>query len=101
MQLFPGVANILTNASYTISSNPCRVYSVYVKGSGTTTLGTLTLYNNAAAGTAYLDYTVVGTGGTSWTTADYSNGVLFPNGCYASPNSRTTYSTIVYQVLPA
>jgi len=103
----PGAANILTNTSYALHSSsnsgvpyPVRVYSALVVGSGTTTVGTLYLYNNASAGTAFHYMSVVGTGQTQWDYVSFPFGLLFPDGCWAAPNSRTTFSTITYEVLP-
>ena len=100
MILNPGSINILTNASYTLSTGPCRVYSLYTYGAQSTTMGTLALLNGSAAGTEYVRLTVRGTGIDSWNYIDFPFGLYFPNGCYAAPNSRTTYSTITYEILP-
>ena len=107
----PGSINILTNTSYALHSSsnsgvpyPVRVYSAFVKGlgagGGTTTIGTLALHNAAIAGTEFVRLAVVGTGIPMTTSIDFSNGLLFPNGCWAIPSSWTAYSTITYEILP-
>jgi hypothetical protein len=99
-----GSINILTDTAYTIGvvGRPTRVYNVYVKGITSATGGTLILMNNAAAGTEFARLNVdarIQSDVTNW--IDFSPyGLLFPNTCYATPNSATAYSTIVYEVLP-
>ena len=99
-----GSINILTNTAYTIGTagRPTRVYSVYVNGITSATNGVLQLCNNAAAGTEFVRLNVnakVNSDTTNWIDfGDY--GLLFPNTCYACPNSATAYSTIIYEVLP-
>jgi len=99
-----GSINILTDAAYTIgvAGRPTRVYSAYVYAAATMTNGVLQLCNNAAAGTEFVRLLVnakVNSDTTNW--IDFSPyGLLFPNTCYACPNSATAYSTIIYEVLP-
>jgi hypothetical protein len=99
-----GSINILTNTAYTIgvAGRPTRVYSAYVYAAATMTNGALILMNNAAAGTEFVRLNCsakVNSDTTNW--IDFSPyGLLFPNTCYACPNSGTAYSTIVYEVLP-
>ena len=103
MELNAGSINILTNTAYTIgiAGRATRVYSAFCYGS-LGTAGSLRLMNAAAAGTEFARLVVdarISTKGTDF--IDWGeNGLLFPNTCYACPNSATVYSTIVYETLP-
>ncbi len=91
----PGTVSITnqTNAAVLTSGKPVRVFSVFLLSDGTAS--TVSLYNGtAASGTAFIQIDGVISKGA---TLDFANGILFPNGCFASVDSHTVSLTIACQ----
>lgn len=90
MNLLPGLVRILTNTSYTLDASPCRIFCVNVVSG--TTAGVVKLFDASSAGTEMVQMDGVA---NQMVTYNFNGGLYFGNGCYATPTSWTTYTSLV------
>jgi hypothetical protein len=82
--------------SGSVTTLPCRVYAV----TATATSGgasSVTLKNNGTSGTLYDQIDI--SAASKNASKDYSEGLLFPNGCYVTFDGNTSYVTVAYALI--